>query len=111
MEDKKIVDLYWQRSEAAIEETKLKYGPYCYGIAYNILRSREDAQESENDTYLAAWNAMPPHKPELLSGFLGKITRRLSLDKWRIKTAQKRGGCEVTLSLDELSECILIIGT
>ena len=106
MEDIQIVDLYWQRNEDAIHETKRKYGPYCYGIAFNILFCREDALESENDTYLAAWNSMPPHKPELLSGFLGKLTRRISLDKWRKRTAQKRGGSTVVLSLDELSECI-----
>lgn len=106
MDDCDIVELYWQRNETAITQTKEKYGPYCYAIAYNILYNREDAQESENDTYHAAWNAMPPHKPQLLSAFLGKITRRISLDKWKKNAAQKRGGSEVPLSLDELAECI-----
>lgn len=106
MEDSNIVELYWQRCENAISETKEKYGPYCYAIAFNILCSKEDAEESENDTYLAAWNSMPPHKPGLLSTFLGKITRRISLDKWKMKNAEKRGGGEVTLSLDELMECV-----
>jgi RNA polymerase sigma-70 factor (ECF subfamily) len=106
MDDCDIVELYWQRNEEALEATRLQYGPYCYGIAYHILYCHEDAMECENDTYLAAWNAMPPNKPTLLSAFLGKITRRISLDKWKYHHAQKRGGYEVNLSLDELSECI-----
>lgn len=106
MEDKYIVELYWSRDERAIEETKKKYNGYCHSIAYNILCNSEDAEECVNDTYLGAWNSIPPHKPELLSTFLGKITRNLSLKKWRGKTADKRGGGEVALTLDELQECI-----
>lgn len=106
MEDEQIVVLYWQRDEHAIDETRTKYGNYCRSIAYNILGSKEDAQECENDTYLAAWNAIPPHRPSLLSTFLGKLTRRTSLDRWKANTAQKRGGDTVTLSLDELEGCI-----
>lgn len=106
MEDSHIVELYWQRSESAIVETMNKYGRYCYQIAFNILANKEDADESVNDTYLAAWNSMPPHRPSLLSVFLGKITRRLSIDRWRIRNAGKRGGGEVALALEELSECI-----
>ena len=90
MEDARIVDLYWARSERAIGETSTKYGKYCYSIAYGILTNAEDADESVNDTYLDAWNAMPPHRPSILSTFLGKITRRLSIDKWRIRNAGKR---------------------
>ena len=105
MDDERIIDLYWHRKEAAITETKAKYGRRCYSIAYNILHDRSDAEECENDTYLGAWNSMPPHKPTALSAFLGAITRQLSLDKWREKKAQKRGG-EIVLSLDELEECI-----
>lgn len=106
MQDSCIVDLYWARSENAITETAIKYGKYCYSIAYGILTNAEDADESVNDTYLDAWNAMPPHRPSILSTFLGKITRRLSIDKWRIKTAGKRGGGEMPLVLDELSDCV-----
>ena len=83
MEDKDIVDLYWQRDEKAISETVEKYGRYCYSIAYNILSDNEDAEESVNDTYLNAWSSMPPHRPAVLSTFLGKITRFISLKKWR----------------------------
>ena len=106
MNDSQIVDLYWARDEQAIAETRTKYGPYCYAIAYNILQRREDAEESVNDTYLDAWNAMPPHKPSILSTFLGKITRRISLDRLRHNNAERRGGGHATLSLDELMECI-----
>lgn len=106
MEDSRIVDLYWSRSENAISETMAKYGKYCYSIAFNILANEEDAKESVNDTYMNAWNSMPPHRPSVLSTFLGKITRRLSIDKWRAKNADKRGGGEVALVLDELSDCI-----
>ena len=107
MDDSGIVELYWTRSESAIAETSSKYGKYCYSIAYNILLSSEDADESVNDTYLGAWNSMPPHRPSTLSTFLGKITRRISIDRWRKRNAAKRGGGEVALALDELSECLL----
>lgn len=106
MEDTRIVDLYWARSEKAIEETSAKYGNYCYSIAFNILANAEDAEESVNDTYFSAWNSMPPHRPVILSTFLGKITRRVSIDKWRSQTAEKRGNGEIMLVLDELSDCI-----
>ena len=106
MTDEGIVELYWQRSESAITETAAKYGKYCQAIAYNILHSLEDAEESVNDTYLDAWNNMPPHKPSVLSTFLGKITRRISIDKWRRNHAGKRGGGEMPLVLHELEDCI-----
>ena len=106
MEDARIVDLYWARSETAINETSAKYGKYCYAIAQNILPNAEDADESVNDTYLAAWNSIPPHRPSVLSSFLGKITRRISIDKWRVRSAEKRGGGEIVLALDELSDCV-----
>ena len=106
MEDTRIVNLYWARSENAIAETSAKYGSYCYSIAYNILANAEDADESVNDTYLDAWNSMPPHRPAILSTFLGKITRRVSIDKWRGRTAEKRGSGEIMLVLDELSDCV-----
>lgn len=106
MEDHKIIDLYWQRSEQAIRETDSKYGGYCYSIAYNILTNREDSEESVSDTYLAAWRAMPPRRPGILAAFLGKITRHLSIDRWRRRTAEKRGGGEVVLALEELEDCL-----
>ncbi len=106
MDDNRIVDLFWQRSENAIQETASKYGKYCYAIAYNILYNAEDADESVNDTYHGAWNSMPPHKPSILSTFLGKITRRISLNKWRDKKRDKRGGGETALALDELADCL-----
>lgn len=106
MEDAEIIELYFQRSESAISQTASKYGKYCYQIAYHILSSREDSEESVNDTYFAAWKTMPPRKPNVLSAFLGKLTRYISLDRWKNRSAQKRGGGEVTLSLDELEECI-----
>lgn len=80
MEDKEIVRLYWERNELAIKETSAKYGWYCHKIAYNILQNREDADESVNDTWLRTWECIPPHLPEVLSAFVGKITRRVSLN-------------------------------
>ena len=106
MKDSVIVDLYWQRDETAIHETESKYEKYCFSIANGILHDFEDAKECVNDTYLGAWNAIPPHRPVILSTFLGKITRRLSLKKLRSKSAEKRGGGAYALSLDELEECI-----
>ena len=106
MDDQRIVELYWERSEQAISETQSKYGSYCYSIAYNILNNNEDAEESVNDTYNDAWNSIPPHRPSILSTFLGKITRRISIDRWRKHNAEKRGGGEMPLVLDELQECV-----
>lgn len=106
MDDKTIIDLYWKRSEAAISETASKYGRYCRRIAYNILHNNEDCEECVNDAYLKAWNAMPPNRPNRLSVFLGKIVRNLSFDRYNGYTAQKRGGGEIPLALEELEECI-----
>ena len=106
MEDSAIVDLYWERSDQAIYETQLKYGSYCFSIASNILPFREDAEESVNDTYMTAWNIMPPNRPSILSTFLGKLTRRISIDRWRNLSADKRGGGTVPIAVDELAECI-----
>ena len=105
MDDQNIIALYWARSETAISETAQKYGGYCFSIAKNILTTHEAAEESVNDTYLTAWNAMPPRRPSILATFLGKITRRLAIDRWRYRNACKRGGGEVTLALDELEDC------
>ena len=106
MEDEKIVSLYWSRDEAAIRETETKYNRYLTKIAYNILYNREDSRESVNDTYLAAWNSMPPHRPGLLSVYLGKITRRISIDRFRYRTRQKRIVSEYEVSLSELEDCV-----
>lgn len=106
MDDRSIVALYWQRNERAIEETVTKYGKYLYSISYQILSNEEDAEECVNDTYNDAWQAMPPHRPSILSTFLGKITRRISIDLWRKHNAEKRGGGEIALVLDELEECV-----
>ena len=106
MDDNGILDLYFRRSEAAISETALKYGSFCQSIAMNILSNHEDAQECVSDTYLAAWNSSPPRRPSLFSAFLGKITRHLSIDRWRSRNAYKRGGGEMVLALEELEECV-----
>ena len=106
MEDEKIVSLYWDRNEAAIRETEEKYDRYLTKIAYNILSSHEDSRESVNDTYLAAWNSMPPHKPSVLSTYLAKLTRRISIDIFRGRNRQKRQGSEYALSLNELGDCV-----
>ena len=94
------------RDPQAIDRSQEKYGPYCLSIARNILRQEQDAEESVNDTWLGAWNAMPPHRPERLSGFLGKLTRRISLKRWEAARAQKRFGDETALALEELSQCV-----
>ena len=106
MEDRQIVELYFQRDTAAIQESDNKYGSYCFAIADNILHNNEDAEECVNDTWLGAWNAMPPQKPIRLRMFLAKITRNLSFDRFSARSAQKRGGGEIHLVLDELAECI-----
>ncbi len=106
MDDEKIIALYHRRNEMAIRETKTKYGRYIQTIAHNILQNREDAEECENDTYLGAWESMPPERPHALAPFLGTLARRIALDKWRRRHADKRGGGETTLPLCELEECI-----
>ncbi len=105
MDDKSIVDLFWKRSERAISETETKYGKFVYSVAFNVLANQEDAEESVNDTYLAAWDALPPHRPSILMAFLGKLTRRISINRWYALTAEKRGGGQVQGVLDELAEC------
>jgi len=106
MEDTKIIDLYFARDQEAIAQTDKKYGPYCYRIAYNVLGNVQDAEESVSDTYLAAWNRIPPTRPEKLGSFLGKIARYISIDRWRSDRTKKRGGDAVALALEELGECI-----
>lgn len=106
MEDAQIVDLYWRRSDEAISETNLKYGSYCRSIAYGILRNREDTEECVEDAYMGAWNAMPDKRPQRLPPLLAKITRNAALNRIAEQNRQCRGGGEIPLCLDELSECI-----
>ncbi len=106
MEDHQIIDLYWSRSEEAIVQTERKYGGYCRQVSYNILRSHQDAEECVNDTWMRAWNAMPPQRPVKLPAWLAKLTRNLSLDRWDQVHAEKRGGGRMTILLSELSDCI-----
>ncbi|MCI8809259.1 MAG: sigma-70 family RNA polymerase sigma factor [Oscillibacter sp.] len=106
MDDNGIIQLYWDRNEQAITITSDKYGHYCKAIARNILNSEEDAEECVNDTYLNAWNSMPTHWPEQLATFLGKITRNLSFNKYKHNHTEKRGGGEMALILDELTDCV-----
>lgn len=106
MGDNEIIQLYWDRNEQAIKATVQKYGNYCKAIARNILNNKEDVEECINDTYLNAWKAMPPHWPEQLATFLGKITRNLSFNKYRHDHTEKRGGGEIVLVLDELTDCV-----
>lgn len=106
MEDEQIVTLYWERDEQAISETEKKYDRYLLKIANNILNNQEDSRESVNDTYLAAWNSMPPHRPGVLSAHLAKLTRRISIDCFRYRTRNKRMASEYAVSLSELSDCV-----
>ncbi len=106
MEDQKIIDLFLQRKDDAIDQTSQKYGKYCYAIAWNILSNRQDAEECVNDTWLNAWNAIPPHRPERLRPFLGKITRACAFNRCKAQRAQKRGGGELPLILEELESCL-----
>ena len=105
MQDEAIVTLYWERDEQAIRHTDEKYHIYCHTIADRILRSTNDAEECVNDTWLRAWNTIPPQKPSNLRLFLGRITRNLSLDRWRRLHADKRGGGELPGLLEELETC------
>lgn len=104
MKDAEIVALYWDRKEDAIAQTQRKYGAYLSKIAYHILSDLEDSKECVNDTYLKAWNSMPPHKPDALSTYLGKITRQRSIDMYRKKHSVKRYASEYALSLEELGD-------
>ena len=106
MEDSAIIDLYWAREERALTETDSKYGSMCRSIAYNILNDRWDSEECVNDTWLRAWNTMPPQRPGVLSAFLSRITRNLSLDRCKAAKAAKRGGGQMPLALEELGDCV-----
>lgn len=106
MEDSGIIQRYWQRDESAIAETAEKYGAFLLGIAWNILHIHADAEECVNDTYLHAWNVIPPSRPSALRAWLGRVVRNLSLDRWKQRQAAKRGGGETALLLGELDACV-----
>ena len=106
MDDSSIVALYWARDEQALRETAQKYGAYCHTIAYNIVKNRQDAEECVNDTYVQAWNAMPPQRPFVLRAFLGRITRNLAINVYRAGHTQRRGGGRPALVLEELKDCV-----
>ncbi len=106
MSDEEIVSLYWDRDEKAIDITDRKYGRHLYTIAYNILRDHPDSEECLNDTYLGAWNSIPPNRPTAFFAFLSKITRNTAIRKFRHASASKRIPSELTVSLDELDDCL-----
>ena len=104
MRDEEIVGLYWARDEEAIMYTSQKYGKYLMKISYNVLSDYQDSEECVNDTYLRTWNLIPNNRPQVLSSFLGKITRSLAVDLYRKKHAKKRFASEFACSLSELSD-------
>ncbi|MBQ8344788.1 MAG: sigma-70 family RNA polymerase sigma factor [Clostridia bacterium] len=104
MEDKQIIELYWQREERAITETDHKYGRYLYTIAYNIVHNRSDCEECLNDTYLGTWNRIPPAKPTAFQAFLSRIMRNIAIDRYRKATADKRVPSELVISMEELED-------
>ena len=105
MDDQAIIALYWSRDQQALNESQQKYGPLCFRLSENILASREDAEECVSDTWLRAWDTMPPQRPDSLRAYLSRICRNLSLDRWRARKARKRGeGLEVLL--EELEDCV-----
>ena len=106
MEDERIIDLYWQRSQEAISRTDEKYGRLCTKISLNILSNAQDAEECVSDTYMALWNSIPPQRPTCFQAFAAAIVRNLSLMKLREQYARKRGGGEFDLVLDELKDTI-----
>ena len=106
MDDNTIVELFYQRNEAALRETQSKYGRYLFTIAYNILSDNEDSAECLNDTYLNAWNSIPPNRPVRLASYLGTLARNLAIIRRRRNTTLSRGGSQYDLSLDELGECV-----
>ena len=110
MEDEQILDLYFARDEQAVVETDRKYGRYCFALAKSILRNDQDCEETVSDTYWKAWNSIPPQRPRVFKMFLARITRNLAFTRWRSGTAQKRGGGEMELVLEELEGCICAPG-
>lgn len=110
MRDSAIIGLFFRREETAVAETQKKYGGYCYSVAHNILENHEDSEECVADTFLRAWNVIPPQKPKYLKLFLAKITRNLAFDRCRAQQRQKRGGSNIDAVLSELETCIAAPG-
>lgn len=110
MEDAKILELYFARSEDAIRETEKKYAGYCRSVSYGILGSREDAEECVNDALLRAWNAIPPNRPDNLRVYLGRIVQNLSIDRYRSSASKKRGDGTADVSFDELENLLPALG-
>lgn len=106
MDDQMIIDLYFERDERALSACEERFGGYCEAIARNILGNDEDAKEIFNDVLLHSWNSIPPERPESLKAYLGTLARNLSLDRYRCMTSEKRGGCEVSLCLEEVQEVL-----
>ena len=104
LHDGEIIDLYWSRDERAIKETDTKYGAFLLSVAHNILRDAQDCEECLNDTYLGAWNAIPPARPTALQAFLATIMRRTAIDCYKTRKRQKRVDSELTVSLSEVEE-------
>jgi len=106
LDDKKIIQLYWDRDERAISETDSKYGAFCSSIAENILDNKEDSKECVNDTYLKTWNALPPQWPKVFPAFIGRIVRNLAINRYNSERTAGRGGGQTAVALEELEECI-----
>lgn len=104
MDDEGIIRLYWNRDETAISETSMKYGKYCFSIANSILHNNEDSEECVNDTYTKVWNSIPPQNPSVFSAFIGRIVRNLAIDRFKRKTAEKRGGKNLDAIFEEMNE-------
>lgn len=106
MSDEQIVELYWQRNEQAIKETDIKYKKFLMSIAYNVVNNTSDCEECLNDTYIGAWNSIPPARPTVLQAFLAVIMRRKAIDCYKSKKRQKRISSELTVSLSEIEDFI-----
>lgn len=111
MTDEQIIELYWQRNEQAIKETDVKYKNFLLSIAYNIVRDVRDSEECLDDTYIGAWNSIPPARPTMLQAFLATIMRHTAIDCYKTRTRQKRISSELTVSLCELGDVISDEGT
>ena len=106
MEDQQIIELFFSDPDSALEELRLKYANYCHTIAFNILGNNEDCEECINDTLLRVWNSIPPNRPSNLSAYVAKITRNLALDKLRKNNADRRGGGEALVALEEIGDIL-----
>lgn len=106
MEDEEIIELYFSRSEKAIEETSRKYHSFCYSVANRVLRSNEETEECINDVYLKLWNTIPPQRPQCLMAYIGRIVKNISISKWRSNNSLKHNSGKGLIQLSELAECV-----